>query len=281
MDYRKMSATERGWSVLGLAVVIVLALISLMPLYWMLTGSFKILSDTMKMPPEWFPKSPTLANYDHLFTNNPTFRWLFNSIFVAGCASIGAILTSTTAGYAFGKKQFPGKRPLFWLMLITMMLPNQVLLIPLYLLIADLKWINTYAGLIVPFIAYPFGVFLVKQYMQSLPNELLEAARIDGAGEIRTFISIVLPMVKPAIGALGIFSFVAVWNEYLWQLVVTDKREMFTLPLAVSKLAYGTQSINLGLAMAGATVTFIPMLLFFLAFQRFFVKGITVGAVKG
>ncbi|WP_245954347.1 carbohydrate ABC transporter permease [Paenibacillus flagellatus] len=266
---------------MGVAIVTVLALVSVMPLYWMATGSFKVLTDTMKVPPEWFPVSPTLANYKQLFVHNPTWRWLFNSVFVSGCAAIGAIVTSTMAGYAFGKKEFPGKKPLFWLMLVAMMLPHQVMLIPLYLLIAKLKWVNTYSGLIVPFFAYPFGVFLVKQYMQSVPGELLEAAKIDGAGEIRTFARIVLPITKPAVGALGIFAFVAVWNEYMWQLVVTNQKEMFTLPLAVSKLAYGSESINLGLAMAGATVAFVPMLLFFIAFQRFFVKGITVGAVKG
>lgn len=281
MGTRTLGTAEKWSRAVGLALVLLFTALALMPLYWMITGSFKVLSDTMKMPPEWFPASPTLANYRNLFTNSPALRWLFNSIWVAGAAAAAAIGTSSLAGYAFGKKTFPGKKMLFWLLLMTMMLPSEVMLIPRYLIISDLGWINTYRGLIVPFIAYPFGVFLVKQYMQSIPNELLDAARIDGAGEMRTFLRIVVPMAKPAIGAVGIFAFVAVWNEYLWQLVVTDHNEMLTLPVAVSRLIHGVGTINLGLAMAGGTVAFVPMLLFFLLFQRFFVTGISVGALKG
>ncbi|MFD0715851.1 carbohydrate ABC transporter permease [Paenibacillus sp. GCM10027626] len=281
MKTTSLSRTESGLRIAGMIVLLLLTVVALMPLYWMLTGSFKIMSDTMKMPPEWFPVAPTLENYRILFVNNPTTQWLINSVIVAGCAALGAIFTSALAGYAFGKKVFPGRTILFWCMLITMMLPNEVMLIPRFLLVAELGWMNSYSGLIVPFLAYPFGVFLVKQFMQSVPNELLEAAKMDGAGELRTFTAIVLPIAKPAIGSVGIFAFVAVWNEYLWQLVVVDQKEMLTLPLGVSKLAYGIDTIHLGLAMAGGTVAFMPMLLFFLAFQRFFVKGITVGALKG
>lgn len=281
MESRHLSVMENLLRIVGVTMITVIAFAAIMPLYWMITGSFKVQLSAMSVPPEWFPISPTLENYKDLFTDKPTFRWLFNSVFVAGCISIGAIITSTMAGYAFGKKQFIGKKTLFWLMLITMMLPHQMLLIPLFLMITKLEWINTYAGLIVPFLAYPLGVFLVKQYMQSIPNELLEAARIDGANEVRTFTMIVVPMTKPAIGAIGIFSFVAGWNEYLWQLVISDQEHMLTLPVAVSRLSQGLGTTNFGLAMAGATVAFIPMLIFFILFQRFFVKGISVGALKG
>ncbi|MBP1992459.1 carbohydrate ABC transporter permease [Paenibacillus eucommiae] len=281
MESKNLSVPENVLRVIGLVMITVIAIVAIMPLYWMITGSFKIQLSAMSVPPEWFPAMPTLENYKDLFTDKPTLRWLFNSLFTAGCISLGAIITSTMAGYAFGKKQFVGKKFLFWLMLGTMMLPHQVLLIPLFLMITKLDWINSYAGLIVPFLAYPLGVFLVKQYMQSVPNELLEAARIDGANEIRTFTMVVVPMAKPAIGAIGIFSFVAGWNEYLWQLVISDKEHMLTLPVAVSRLSQGLGATNLGLAMAGATVAFIPMLIFFIVFQRFFVKGISVGALKG
>lgn len=282
MNYQlSLSRTEKVMRYAGLAVIVVLALMFLMPLYWMITGSFKIMTDTMKIPPEWFPVSPTLQNYKTLFTANPTWRWLFNSVFMSTVVALGAIVTSVMAGYAFGKKVFPGKNILFWLLLMTMMLPNQVLVIPLFIMISDFGWTNSYLGLITPFIAYPLGVFLVKQFMSSIPNELIEAARIDGAGEIRLFLQIIVPLSKPSIAALGIFAFVASWNEYLWQLVVVDRPDMLTLPVAVSKLAHGMSSINLGLAMAGATVAFIPMLVFFLAFQRFFIKGLTVGSLKG
>ncbi|WP_409340436.1 carbohydrate ABC transporter permease [Paenibacillus sp. MBLB4367] len=281
MKTMHLSRSETMLRAGGLLLLTIMTVITLMPLYWMITGSFKIMSDTMKMPPEWFPAAPTMENYRILFVSNPTLKWLLNSVIVAGSAALGAILTSALAGYAFGKKMFPGRTLLFWCMLVTMMLPNEVMLIPRFLLIAELGWMNTYSGLIVPFLAYPFGIFLVKQFMSSIPNELLEAAKIDGAGEIRIFSTIVLPIAKPAIGAVGIFAFVAVWNEYLWQLVVVDQKEMLTLPLGVSKLAYGLTTVHLGLAMAGGTAAFLPMLLFFLAFQRFFVKGITVGALKG
>lgn len=281
MEGNKLSFSEKMLRTIGLVSISIVALAAVMPLYWMITGSFKIQLSAMSVPPEWFPAAPTLDNYRDLFNDKPTFRWLFNSILTAGSISLGAIITSTMAGYAFGKKQFIGKNVLFWLMLGTMMLPHQVLLIPLFLMITKLSWINTYAGLIVPFLTYPLGVFLIKQYMQSIPNELLEAARMDGASEIRTFTMVVVPMAKPAIGAIGIFSFVAGWNEYLWQLVVSDKEHMLTLPIAVSRLSQGLNSTNLGLAMAGATIAFIPMLIFFIVFQRFFVKGISVGALKG
>lgn len=281
MESRNLGVAEKLLRLAGLAIISAISLAAIMPLYWMITGSFKVQLSAMSIPPEWFPASPTLENYQQLFSDKPAWRWLFNSIFAAGCIAIGAIITSTMAGYAFGKKKFLGDKWLFWSMLGTMMIPHQVLLIPLFLMVTELAWINTYAGLIVPFIAYPLGIFLVKQYMQSVPNELLEAARIDGANEIRTFTMVVVPMVKPAVGAIGIFSFVAGWNEYLWQLVISDKEIMLTLPVAVSRLSQGLGVTNLGLAMAGATVAFIPMLIFFIAFQRFFVKGISVGALKG
>jgi len=281
MESRNLSLTENAVRAIFLALITLLALAAVMPLYWMITGSFKVQLSAISVPPEWFPAAPTLKNYKDLFVDKPTFRWLFNSIFTAGCISLGSIITSTMAGYAFGKKKFIGDKFLFWLIIGTMMLPHQVLLIPLFLMVTKLSWINTYAGLIVPFLTYPLGVFLAKQYMQSIPNELLEAARIDGANETRTFTMVVVPMVKPAIGAIGIFSFVAAWNEYLWQLVVSDKANMLTLPVAVSRLSQGMGVTNTGLAMAGATVAFIPMLIFFILFQRFFVKGISVGALKG
>ncbi|MBD2846632.1 carbohydrate ABC transporter permease [Paenibacillus sp. IB182496] len=281
MDNLQRTPAERIAGGLGLLIVCLLAAVQLMPLYWMLTGSLKVLTDTIEIPPDWFPTTITWDNYKQLLLDNPTLRWLWNSLFMALAATLGTLVTSSLAGYAFGKKSFPGKNLLFWTMLITMMLPNQVMLIPLYLLIAKLGWVNTYAGLIMPFIAYPFGVFLMKQFMQSIPSELLDAAKMDGAGELRIFSSIVVPIALPAIGSIGIFAFVAVWNEYLWQLVVIDRDIMLTLPVAIAKLAKGVASLNLGLAMAGATVAFIPMLIFFLAFQRFFIKGVMVGSLKG
>jgi multiple sugar transport system permease protein len=162
-----------------------------------------------------------------------------------------------------------------------MMLPKQISLIPLFILMRDLKWVNTYHGLIAPWVAYPFGIFLVKQFMSTIPNELIDAARIDGASEIRIFTHIIVPLAKPAIGALAIFAFMAGWGDYIWQLIMITKEPMQTLPLGVSRLASSMQSYDLGLAMTGATFAFVPMLVVFLLFQDYFVKGITMGSLKG
>ena len=162
-----------------------------------------------------------------------------------------------------------------------MMLPRQVSLIPLYLLVVGFDWMDSYPGLIAPFLCYPFGIFLVRQFMMQVPDELLAAARIDGAGPWRVFWHIVLPMSRPALGAVAIFSFMGAWNEYLWQLIVTNRPEMYTLPVGVSKLVSTLSEFDLGLAMAGATVAFLPMLAVFVMFQKYFVQGVSVGAVKG
>jgi len=266
----------------GILMLFLLALASLMPLYWMITGSFKLQSNAMKVPPEWFPVSPTLENYRKLlFANTPTFQWFLNSVIVASGVAFFAVLTSLLAGYAFGKKEFPGKTVLFWSLIVTMMMPKQISLIPLYILMQKLKWFNTYQGMIAPYIAYPFGIFLIKQFMQSIPNDLIDAARIDGASEIGLFRHVIVPLTKPAIGALAIFAFVAGWNDYIWQLLMITRRKMLTLPVGVSKLTATLDRYDLGLAMAGATFAFVPMLIVFIIFQDYFVKGITVGAVKG
>jgi multiple sugar transport system permease protein len=273
---------RRFTHLLALGVLLVLAAASLLPLYWMITGSFKVQTAAMKVPPEWFPAHPTLHNYRQLFGGSkPVGRWFLNSLIVASSIALGAVLTSSLAGYAFGKKKFPGQTLLFWLLLLTMMMPRHITLIPLFILMRKLDWFDTYQGLIVPFIAYPFGIFLIKQFMQSIPNDLLDAARIDGATEWGLFMRVVVPLSRPALGALAIFAFVAAWNEYLWQLILVNEETLQTLPVGVSKLVSGLTSYDLGVAMAGATVAFIPMLIVFLLFQEYFVKGITLGALKG
>lgn len=267
---------------LGLLVAFLLALASLLPLYWMVIGSFKIQLNAMAVPPEFWPKTPTLANWHKLLVETTTaWRWFLNSIIIAGGVALSAVLTSSLAGYVFGKKSFPGKTFLFWLIIITMMLPKQISLIPLFILMRDLKWINTYQGMIAPWFAYPFGIFLIKQFMPTIPNELIDAARIDGASESGIFARVILPLSKPAIGALAIFAFVNGWNDYMWQLIMVTQREMQTLPVGVSQLVSSLMAYDLGLALAGATFAFIPMLVVFLAFQDYFIKGITMGSIKG
>ena len=267
---------------LALAIVVALAIILLIPIIWMVLGSFKIQRVALAYPPELIPSSPVLDNWERLLINRPSLRWMLNSFIVAGGIAFFGVITSTCAGYAFGKKSFPGRTIFFWLILMTMMLPRQIYLVPLFVLMRNFDWFNSYQGMIAPYLVYPFGVFLMRQYMQSIPDELLEAGKMDGATEIQLFSQIVIPLSRPAIGAIAIFAFMTGWNDYLWQLVLSTEDIWMTLPVGVAKLtASGVGSIDVGVGMAGATFAFIPMLLIFLLFQNYFIKGITVGALKG
>lgn len=281
-NLRQRYLVNRLFRYLALATVVFLAIILFMPIIWMIIGSFKIQRVALAYPPEFIPHNPTLENWARLLVNRPSLRWLLNSFVVAGGVSFFGVITSTFAGYAFGKKQFPGRTIFFWIILMTMMLPRQIYMIPLFVLMKNLGWFNSYQGMIAPYLVYPFGIFLMRQFMQSIPDELLEAGKMDGANEIQLFWSIVVPLSRPAIGAIAIFGFMAGWNDYLWQLVMNTDQQWMTLPVGVAKLtASGVNSIDIGVGMAGATFAFIPMLLIFLLFQSYFIKGITVGALKG
>ena len=235
----------------------------------------------ISIPPEWFPVSPTLANYKELLVPL-TKTWFFNSVFISTITTILVCVTSSLAGYALAKKQFPGVNALFILFVAAMALPKQVILIPLLKFITELGWIDTYKALILPAVGWPFGVFLMKQFSHSVPNELLESAKIDGCNEFRTFTNIVLPIVKPGIGALAIFTFISSWNDYFSQLIFTNSEVMKTLPLGVASMAQRAEfSLNYGLLMAGAALASLPMILVFLMFQSYFTQGVTMGAVKG
>ena len=282
-DTRRRKFFKRSWGwYLAFGICLILAILSLIPLYWMIISSFKIQKIAIAYPPQWFPVNPTLDNWERLLVGRPSVRWLFNSFVVASGVALGAVTTSVMAGYAFGKKVFPGRDIIFWAFLITMMVPRQAFLVPMFILIKNLGWFDTYQAMIAPFLAYPFGIFLIRQYMKSLPDELIQAATVDGANELQLFWHVVLPLSRPVIGAVAIFAFMAGWNDYIWQLVVINNDTMMTLPVGVSKLAAsGVGTADIGLSMAGATFAFIPMLIIFLVFQRYFIKGITVGSLKG
>ncbi len=266
----------------ALVLLTIAALLSLMPLYWLISGSFKLQQNAMSMPPELWPAAPTFANYQKLlFGPKLAGRWFLNSAIVAATISLAAVLTSSTTGYVLGKKEFPGKNLLLGMVVVTMILPREVMLVPLVMRVRALGLTDTYPGMVAPFLVYPFGIFLMRQFMQTIPNDLIAAAEMDGAGEWRTFQLVILPLARPAIAAVAIFAFVQGWNEYLWQLMIAQREEMLTLPVGVSRLVSSLSSYDLGLAMAGATFAFIPMLLVFVCFQSYFVKGITLGAVKG
>ena len=267
--------------VLAAIAVFILSLLYLFPLYWMLTGSLEHLTDTFKIPPDLFPRNPTFDNYVNLFTNTSAGRWLLNSVAVSTVSCIGAMIICSAAGYAFGTYRFRGSRVLFWIVIVAMLLPGATTLVPLYLLMRDFHWIDTYAGIIAPELARPFGVFLIRQFAHTIPVELFDAARVDGASEFRVFRSIGFPLLRPAVAAVGIFAFIGSWENYLWQVVIINSDNLLTLPVGVAKSATATNSVDLGLVMAGATVSFLPMLVIFVLFQSYFTRGITAGSIRG
>ncbi|QJC54484.1 carbohydrate ABC transporter permease [Paenibacillus albicereus] len=265
--------------ILSQALLLVLALLFVFPFYWIVTGAFKVQNVAVAIPPEWFPLDPTLDNFRALFAN-PVWRWGFNSFFVAGSEMALVCLTASMAGYALAKRSFPGRQAIFILFVAAMALPKQVILVPLFTMLADFGWIDTYRGLILPAVGWPFGVFLMKQFAQTLPSELIEAAKIDGCSEARLFVRIVLPLLKPALGALAIFTFINAWNDYFSQLILTRSTPMMTLPLGIATLQ-GEYTTPYGVLMAGAALASLPMIAIFLLFQKAFTQGITMGAVKG
>lgn len=269
-----------GRWVVGL-IGILLSLVYLVPLYWMIEGSFTTATNTLKVPPSPLPSPATLDNYQDLFGFRDTLRWLFNSILVSSVVAVGSTVTSTMAGYVLAVKKFPGRAIAFWTVIAGMALPNATILIPLFLIMRDLGWIDSYPAMIVPLIAFPFGVFLVRQFSASLPSSLFDAAKLDGANEYQIFRYVAAPLLRPASAAVAIFSFMGAWSDYIWQVVIINSDEKKTLPVGIATVIRGYDSLNVGLLMAGATVAFIPMLIVFMVSQRSFRKGITLGAMKG
>lgn len=274
-----LSGTSTAYKVFAVVILIMLAIFFLFPLYWIVTGSFKSAIDINAKVPVWFPMNPTMGNYDKLFAK-PAFLWLFNIVFISAMAMILTCITAALAGYALGKKRFYGRTILFTIIICAMALPKQVIVIPLAQEMKLLHMSDTLWAVILPTVGWPFGVFLMKQFSETIPNEILEAARVDGAGELKTFFSVVFSMIKPGIGALAIFTFVNTWNDYFLQLVMLTSEEKWTLPLAIANMQ-GEMSSDFGLIMAGAALASIPIIVVFIAFQKYFTQGIAMGAVKG
>jgi len=283
------------------AVLVVTTLVSLFPLVWMLSTAFTPGSATIKAPPsliplpgalleavglpEWIRErayAPTLANFRDLAqqTRGNVWRWLGNSALIAVAVTGFHVLFASMAGYAFARKEFPGRNLMFGLLISTLMIPVQVTLVPNFLLISRLGLADNHLGVILPGFADVFGIFLMRQYLQTLPREVEDAARVDGADEWQVFWRIVLPLAKPAVATLAIFMFMRSWNIFLWPLIVLRDGARYTLPVGVATLQ-GEFSTNQGLVMAGAAVAAVPMIVFFLLFQRYFLGGLRVGALKG
>ncbi|MFJ7838633.1 carbohydrate ABC transporter permease [Lysinibacillus sphaericus] len=260
-------------------IVLFFAGLSLFPLYWLVTSSFKNSADVVKMPPDWFPKSLNFSNYVDVFNNQPAFIWTYNSLFVALMSTFALIVVSSLAAYAFSQLKFKGKNIIFIIFISSLMIPKEVMIVPLFRIIQDMNMVNTLSGMIWPNVATAFGVFLLKGFFDTIPDSLREAAKIDGASEFCIFFKIMLPLVKPGIGALFILNFVQVWNDYLWQLVVGQDVHSKTLMVGIATLMQDLNP-NFAYKMAGATVAAIPMLLIFIFFQKYFTKGITIGADK-
>ena len=274
-----LTGTSKGYKIFSVIILVAMVLFFLFPLYWIVTGSFKDRIEITAREPIWFPMDPTVENYAKLF-DNPAFLWLFNIIFISAAAMILTCITASLAGYALGKKRFIGRGVLFTIIICAMALPKQVIVIPLAQLMTFLNLKDTLWAVILPTVGWPFGVFLMKQFSESIPTEILEAARVDGAGELRTFASVVFPMIKPGIGALAIFTFVNTWNDYFLQLVMLITEEKWTLPLAIANMQ-GEMSTDYGLIMAGAALASVPIIIVLIAFQKYFTQGIAMGAVKG
>lgn len=277
-------------------LLVLLAIFFLFPLYWIVTGSVKEKSDIIIKAGEsvkWIPTTISWDNFARLFKSQTTLfgidmpmaiRWLFNSVFISIVAMILTCFSASLAGYALAKKRFWGRGFIFSLFVCAMALPKQVILIPLLremsiLHLVDTTWGSIFA-VVFPVVGWPFGVFLMKQFSEGIPSSLLEAARIDGAGEAKTFMNVALPIIQPGIGALAIFTFINAWNEYPLQLIMLSKTEAKTIALGIAGLQ-SEMSNDFGLIMAGAALAAVPIILVFLAFQRYFTQGITMGAVKG
>ena len=274
---KRIKATP--YKVIAAIVLAALAFFFIFPLYWILTGSVKTAAVINDAVPQWFPLSPTLDNYQRLF-DNPALLWLFNSVAMAVLAMALTCVTASMAGYALAKKRFAGRALLFSIFICAMALPKQVILIPLLREMSFLNLHDSMWAVILPTVGWPFGVFLMKQFSENIPGELLEAARIDGAGEVRMFTEIVLPIIKPGIGALAIFTFINCWNDYFLQLIMLNSRTKLTISLGIAKLQ-AEMSTDFGLIIAGAALAAVPIITIFLMFQKYFTKGITMGAVKG
>ena len=260
--------------------LMLLAVLSLAPLLWMLSVSLMPRGEASQFPPPFLPSQPTLEGYRDLFATAGLGRNFANSLLVSAAITALSLLLNTMAGYAFAKLRFAGRERMFQLLLAALVVPAQVAMLPLFLMMKQLGLVNSYWGVIVPGMASVFGSFLVRQYARSIPDALIEAARIDGAGELRIFFRIVLPLLKPVLVTLATFTFMGAWNDFMWPLIVLTDQQHYTLPVALAALSR-EHIMEVELMMAGAVVTVLPVLLLFLLLQRYYIQGLLLGSVKG
>lgn len=281
----RQGSSRRGLRSLPQRLVIYLSLLGLVvfmlgPYMFIFGTAFKESYSLIKIPPEIIPTNPTLINFQKIFSNLPFARWFFNSALVATVSTLGTLLVCALAGYTFAKKEFFGKRVLFSLLLATLMIPSALMLIPAFLVTNSLHLVNTYGGLILPGMGSAMGVFLLRQFIETLPSELEQAALIDGASEIGVFTRIILPLSKPGLTTLAILHFTGSWNALIWPLIVVNSKALYTLPLGVALMRTEFQ-VDYGAVSAAAMVSIVPLVVAFIFLQRYFIGGLTIGAIKG
>jgi multiple sugar transport system permease protein len=258
------------------------ALFATFPLYWMLTSSLKTAAELQELPPSWWPAQPILDAYSAVFQVLPFGRAILNSFIIAGGTMLGIVVTSLMAGYVFAKYRFRGRETLFFVVLATMFLPPIVMLVPLFRLMQQLGLVDSYIGVMLPFMANAFGIFLMRQFIAGVPDELIDAARIDGASEPVVLFRIVAPLVAPGLAVLSMFAFVFHWNSFLWPLTMLQSQEMQTVVLTMNNLMSYTTSVRFqNVVMAGAAISILPSIILFLLLGRFFVRGIMQTGLRG
>lgn len=254
-------------------------LVTLFPLFWMVSVSLMPSAEANRFPPPLLPESPTLEHYRILFSRLNLATYLLNSTLIATVVTASSLLINSLAGYAFAKLRFKGHDRLFRLLLASMVIPAQVAMLPLFLMLKEMGLVNTYGGVIVPGMASIFGIFLIRQYALSIPDSLLDAARIDGAGEFRIYRTLVLPLCRPILVTLTIFTFMGAWNDFLWPLIILTDSDLYTLPVALANLL-GEHVQDAELMMAGSVLTVLPVVVLFLLLQKYYIEGLILGSVK-
>jgi len=262
-------------------VLIILAIIFTIPVFWMFSSSFKSLENTLTVSIKWLPEKLHFENYTEIWGAEQFKTYFLNSLVVAITVTFATVFLASLTGYGLSKFDFPGRQVIFLFILSTMMVPFQVIVIPLYIIVRYFGWIDTYQGLIIPGALTGFGVFFMKQYIQTISNEFIDVARIDGCSEFGIFWRIILPLSKPALAALGILTFLGSWNNLLWPLIVIQSEGLKTLPLGLAKIMQSEYGVRYNVLMSGAAIASAPMIIAFLIFQRRITKGITLGGLKG
>ena len=271
---------RRGWSsVLVPAALVAGSVLALTPLVWMVSASLMRPGEASEFPPPFWPSRPTLGNYVELFTRLSLGRALANSLLIASATTLGVLLLNSMAGYAFAKLRFGGRERLFRILVAALVIPAPVAMLPLFLMLRSVGLVNTYLGAILPGTAGILGIFLIRQFARSIPDDVLDAARLEGAGELRIYWTIVLPLLRPVLATLAIITFLATWNDFVWPLVVLTDESRYTLPVALASLV-AEHVPDTELMMAGSVLTVLPVLLLFLLLQKQYIQGITLGGVK-